>query len=173
MKRARRPDKNSVALAGEFAVLSQLAIHDFNASLTLGHTKGVDILVSNPNSKKMLRLEVKTSYSPRKKPEKNSKLFGRYHAQWMMHKASEKQRDSDLFYCFVRYKVNENNFEFFVVPNKIVARYLRAQHKYWRKRTPKAKTTDIRVFRLGLDDENDPIKTPKKKAFENRWDLLR
>ena len=35
---------NQVSLAGEFAVLSQLALRGYDANLTLGNTKGVDIL---------------------------------------------------------------------------------------------------------------------------------
>ncbi len=45
-----RPNKNSFALAGEFAVLSELALRGYDANMTLGHTKGVDILVSNPRT---------------------------------------------------------------------------------------------------------------------------
>jgi hypothetical protein len=48
---ARIP-KNSVALAGEFAALSQLAIRGYNASMTLGNTKNIDILVFDPVTKK-------------------------------------------------------------------------------------------------------------------------
>ena len=36
-------NNNQVSLAGEFAVLSQLFFRGFDASLTLGNTKGVDI----------------------------------------------------------------------------------------------------------------------------------
>jgi len=35
-------DKNTTSLAGEFAVLSQLALKGMVANMTLGHTKGVD-----------------------------------------------------------------------------------------------------------------------------------
>jgi len=31
--------KNSVSLAGEFAVLSKLALHGYDANMTLGNTK--------------------------------------------------------------------------------------------------------------------------------------
>ncbi len=177
MKKPPRPDKNSVALAGEFAVLSQLAIHNFNPSLTLGHTKGVDILVSHPESRKMRRIEVKTSYSTRKKSEKTSKIFGRYHAQWMMQEKSEDSADPDLFYCFVRYVANDQKYEFFVVPNKVVAKYLEAEHGLWRrshkKGSKKAQKNKIRIFRIGLDHVEYLIDTPKKKTFENNWNLLR
>ncbi len=43
-------NSNSVSLAGEFAVLSQLALRGYDANMTLGRTKGVDILVSNPKT---------------------------------------------------------------------------------------------------------------------------
>ena len=54
-------NSNSVSLAGEYAVLSQLALRGYDANMTLGRTKGVDILVSNPKTGKMLKLEVKTN----------------------------------------------------------------------------------------------------------------
>ena len=39
---------NSVSLAGEFAVLSQLALRGYVANMTLGRTKGIDILLADP-----------------------------------------------------------------------------------------------------------------------------
>jgi hypothetical protein len=45
--------KNQVSLAGEFAVLSQLALRGFDANMTLGNTKGVDILLSHPETAKL------------------------------------------------------------------------------------------------------------------------
>ena len=56
-----RTNPNSIALAGEFATLAQLALRGFDANLTLGNTKNVDILVSDPRSGKMYKLEVKTT----------------------------------------------------------------------------------------------------------------
>jgi hypothetical protein len=43
-------NSNSISLAGEFAVLSHLALRGYDANMTLGRTKGVDILVSDPAS---------------------------------------------------------------------------------------------------------------------------
>jgi hypothetical protein len=43
-------DKALVGLAGEYHVLAQLAERGYVGALTLGHTKGVDILVTNPRS---------------------------------------------------------------------------------------------------------------------------
>ena len=62
---ANQLNNNSVALAGEFAVLSQLALHGYDANLTLGRTKSVDILVSHPQTGRMYKLEVKTNHRGR------------------------------------------------------------------------------------------------------------
>ncbi len=53
---------NSISLAGEFAVLSQLALRGFDANMTLGNTKGVDILLSHQETGKMAKVEVKTHH---------------------------------------------------------------------------------------------------------------
>src|SRR5438309_11765781 len=89
--------KNSISLAGEFAVLSELALRCFDANLTLRHTKGVDILVSDPRSGDMFRIEVKTSYA--KQPTQD-KLFGHV-LGWIMNEKHESINDPKLFYCFV------------------------------------------------------------------------
>ncbi len=56
-----KPSPKSIPLAGEFATLSQLALRGYDANPTLGNTKNVDILVSDPESGRMYRLEVKTT----------------------------------------------------------------------------------------------------------------
>ena len=71
-------DSNSVSLAGEFAVLSQLALRGYDANMTLGRTKGVDILVSNPETGRMLKLEVKTNFRSSRGAGANSRLFGHF-----------------------------------------------------------------------------------------------
>lgn len=68
-------NKNSISLAGEFAVLSQLALRGYDANLTLGHTKNVDILVSHPETGKMYKLEVKTNYLSSRSAGSSSKLY--------------------------------------------------------------------------------------------------
>src|SRR5262245_16853406 len=89
-------DKNSVSLAGEFAVLSQLALRGYDANMTLGRTKGVDILVSDPNSNRMLKLEVKTNFRSKKSSGGNSRLFGRFISAWILGEKHEKIRERDL-----------------------------------------------------------------------------
>lgn len=93
-----RKDKVLTGLAGEYYVLAQLAERGFTAALTLGNSKNVDIIVSSPNGKKIIRLEVETSSLPLR----HEKLFGntRFHI-WAMGEKHEKIKDRNLIYCFV------------------------------------------------------------------------
>src|SRR5258708_8330515 len=93
---ARALNKNSVSIAGEYAVLSQLAARGYDANMTLGRTKGVDILVSDPNSGRMLQLEVKTNrgwlYG------RNTLLFWKYLCDLILAENNERIRDGNIFY---------------------------------------------------------------------------
>ena len=169
-----RPDKNSVSLAGEFAVLSQLALRNFNASLTLGNTKGVDILVSDPN-KKMYRLEVKTTRQRGKKDFKESKIFGTFLDKWIMNEKHERIVDPLLFYCFVLIleRGKEKRFRFFILPSGIVAKYVKEEHRHWREANRKegnrVKGTEMRTFRMGLNSEAYDLAPPLDDAYEDNW----
>ncbi len=139
-------DKNNVSLAGEFAVLSQLALRGFDANLTLGRTKGVDILASDPRTGRMFRVEVKTAYGAR---PAHSALFGHTLA-WVMNVKHERIADPDLFYCFVTIEPHADAFayRFFVVPSALVADYTARTHPYWLRHSPhlteKAMDTPVR-----------------------------
>ncbi len=163
--------KNSVSLAGEFAVLSQLVLRGYDANMTLGHTKGVDILVSDPKSVNMFRVEVKTSFAS--KPSR-SKLFG-LTLSWMMMEKHETNSDGKLHYCFVNIEKQTNIFRFFIVPSKIVADYVRIQHQFWLDHRPelseKEKSIPMRQFRIGLEDGSYGISTPLAKDYENKWEF--
>src|SRR6266481_7938656 len=89
----RKKDNNAVSLAGEFAVLSQLALCEYDANMTLGRTKGVDILVSHPKTKRMYKLEVKTKYRTSRKTSRKNKVFGTVIGEWMMSKKHETMID--------------------------------------------------------------------------------
>jgi hypothetical protein len=82
---------NSVSLAGEFAVLSQLALRGYDANMTLGRTKGVDILVSDPDSRRMWKIEVKTNYRKSREKPTGSRVFGRILSSWIMVKKHDRQ----------------------------------------------------------------------------------
>ena len=156
--------KNSIALAGEFLVLSRLSLKGYIATLTLGHTKGVDILLTNPETGKLFKLEVKTTTnSPTK-----SKHYG-LNIEWQMNIKHEDIKDENLFYCFVQLERGmPDNPRFFIVPSATVAKYVKEDDVYYftyEHRKP-VKHTDMRLFRIGLDDKSRGLPIAD---YENKW----
>ncbi len=166
-------NSNSISLAGEFAVLSQLALRGYDANMTLGNTKGVDILVSNPENGKMYQLEVKTNYRNTRNGISNSKIHGKTLSGWIMMKKHETMISSTLFYCFVNISKDTDNFKFYIVPSKIVAKYVKHQHKLWldAKKVEGKNVVDgeMRLFRIGTKLEKYHIPTPLAEKYENNW----
>lgn len=81
--------------------------------------------------------------------------------------------DKNLYYCFVNIENKTNLFRFFIVPSKIVAKYVEVQHKFWLDNHPKLKNNvnSMRQFRIGLADNNYQISTPLASKYENNWDF--
>jgi hypothetical protein len=171
----QKKDNNSVSLAGEFAVLSQLALWGYDANMTLGRTKGIDILVSNPVTSNMYKLEVKTKYRNSPKEQHESQIFGRVKGGWIMNVKHESCSDPSLFYCFAIISPLKTAFEFYMVPSKIVAIYVKEEHVHWLKQTKKlgkpGKDSKIRTFRIGFEGETYPIATPTTKECQNNWEF--
>ena len=184
-----RIPKNSVGLAGEFATLSQLALHGYDASMTLGNTKNIDILVFNPKTNKTRQVEVKTNLEKRKGPT-DSELFGIFVTSWQMHEKHERIKQPDLFYCFVHINTNptdplkKKSVRYFIVPSAVVAKYVREEHRAWLEADPSHKTSDRRTFRIGVTEHRKvkvraPRKTnvrvpsaPPAQNYEDKWELL-
>ena len=166
-------NKNSISLAGEFAVLSQLALRGYDANMTLGQTKSVDILASDPKNLKMYKLEVKTNH--RNTRPQVSKIFGKIVSGWIMNKKIESIIDPDLFYCFVNIEKQSNTFKFYIVPSKVVAKYVKEEHQLYldvkKQENKKVADTPIRMFRIGLKDEQYAIDTPTVEQYENNWEF--
>lgn len=170
--KSKRTNNNSIALAGEFAVLSQLALRGYDANMTLGRTKSVDILVSDSNTGKMLKLEVKTNLRSSRSAGGNSRLLGKFLSAWIMSKKHEKIRDPDLFYCFVNISEDTKHFRFFIVPSEVVANYVKAQHRLWLDADEKHdRDNTIRIFRIGLKSEKYPTPTPTVEQYEDNWEF--
>jgi hypothetical protein len=166
-----RLDKNTIALAGEFAVLSQLALQGYDTNMTLGHTKSFDIFVSHPKTGIMFKLEVKTKYRSSSKKSTKSKLFGEVVGNWIMDKKHETNKDPALFYCFAIFCEPTNTFQFYIVPSKVVAKYVTEEHQLFlrekRREGKESKDTDIRIFRIGFNKKEYPIVTPLAQSYHN------
>lgn len=150
-----------VGLAGEYYVLAQLAHRGFVGTLTLSHTKGVDILVANQAMNKLYKVEVKTT----QKPPWNETLFGptpQY--MWPMSVKHETMYTPNLFYAFVHLGMAKERPRFFIVPSKAVAKYVRWQHRHWLStRKNPVKETPMRKFRIPIDDPD---------GYEDNWGVF-
>lgn len=166
--RTSKVDSNSVSLAGEFAVLAQLALRGYDANMTLGRTKNVDILVSDPNSTRMLQLEVKTNF---RKVGASSRIHGKIVSAWIMNQKHEQLRDPTLFYCFVNIATDTKHFRFFVVPSNIVADYVTTSHKVWLQDDSSHQDSTMRKFVIGTKMEKYRFPTATKEDWEDNWDF--
>lgn len=162
--------KNQIALAGEFAVLSQLALRGYDANMTLGNTKSVDILLSHPETRTMYKLEVKTHYDNN---SYSSKDFGFVESHWRMGDKHESIDDPTLFYCFVSIAKDTHSFDFYIIPSARVAKFIRESHKYWLGGDQKRKDSTMRSFMLGKKGETYKLDMPFVDDYKGRWDLLK
>lgn len=162
--------KNQIGIAGEFAVLSQLALRGYDANMTLGNTKSVDILVSNPESKNLYKIEVKTHYDSN---SYCSKDFGYIESHWRMQQKHETIEEPNLFYCFVSIAHDTNHFNFYIIPSFIVAQFVRDSHRYWLNGDSKRKDSMIRSFMLGKEGETYGVQMPLLEDYKDRWDFLK
>jgi len=142
---------NSVlsGVAGEYLVAAELTRQGYIASITLRNTKGVDVLVSNEKATKTVGIQVKTNQDSTK--------------WWLLGKKAEDYFADNLFYVFCNLN-NGSKPDFFVVPSKIVAKFVRENHQRWLntpgKRGQKHKDNPLRQFR------------DKESNYLNRWESL-
>jgi len=154
-------DKSQIGLAGEFYTLAQLTHRGYVATLTLGNTKGVDILVTNQEINRLYKVEVKTT----SKRLRHERLFGdSLFYIWAMSAKHEQVRDENLVYCFVALGDADQKPEFFLVSSEDVADYVKKQHRHWLDtRQRPVKDTTMRNFRI---EENDP------QGYRDDWSVF-
>ena len=142
---------NNINLAGEFYAMHTLFRHGYVPTLTLGNTKGVDILVYNPTNQRQFTVEVKTS-----SVTKNEQHFGGENIGWRMGKKHEEIISDNLIYCFVFISANlTEKPRVFFVPSVEVAKYVFWEHEHWLHNVPHkkdVKDTDMRSFRILTTD---------------------
>lgn len=127
----------NAGVAGEYFVAAELCKRGFIASITLRNTKGIDILASDSRAGKTVGIQVKTRQ-------------GKGHA-WVMGEKAETFHAKDLFYVFVNLRGLTERPNYFVVPSKIVATFIKSNHRKWLQ-TPGRQgqphnDTNMRTFR--------------------------
>ena len=140
--------QNNIGLTGEFYAMHRLLLEGYEACLTLGNTKGIDIFVYNPRNGKQFKVEVKTSTTIA-----NEKLFGK-NMKWIMNKKHESVNDKNLIYCFVFIdKTGKEKTRIFFYRPEDINLYLYTQHKKWlhAEHKNKVKDADMRIFRISSE----------------------
>lgn len=93
----------------------------------------------------------------------------------MMSKKHESVEAENLFYCFVNISKDTSVFKFYILPSKVVAKYVQQEHALWlkvkKKESKQVKETDMRIFRIGTQTEKYPIATPAAEQYENNWEF--
>lgn len=138
-----------VGIAGEYFVAAELSRRGYITSMTLRNTPGIDILASNKDATKSVGIQVKTTRG--KNPS------------WMMSKKAERKIAGNPFYVLVCLTPNSAP-SYYVVPRKVVAKYVSKSHKHWMK-TPGRKgqahrDSSLRKFR------------DREYQFKDAWNLL-
>jgi hypothetical protein len=170
-------------LAGEFSVLSRLSMEGLIGTLTLGNAKSVDILVLNPITNKMFKLEVKSRFKQgvvkSSQFEKGDAFFA-----WPRLSAHHEQIiDKNLFYCFVEIADENSLPKYFIVPSEEVAEYVKWENKHWWTKPHKSRKTGkivslkeseetgnknlMRTFRINVNTGTNEL-YPNKK-YLNNW----
>lgn len=162
--------KNQIGLAGEFAVLSQLALRGYDANMTLGNTKSVDILLSHPETKNMYKLEVKTHYDNHSYVSAD---FGHVEAHWRMGDKHETINDPTLFYCFVSILQSTHSFDFYIIPSAVVAKFIQESHKYLLSGKDTRNDSKMRSFMLGKKGGEYKLDMPIAEDYKGKWDFLK
>jgi hypothetical protein len=141
----------NAGVSGEYFVAAELTKRGYIASITLRNTKGIDILATNAEATKTANIQVKTRQGK-----------GR---SWVLSEKAETYFAPRLFYIFVNLRGLTDRPEYFIVPSKKVADFVKKDHSDWLvtpgKNGQKHNDTTMRQFH-----------DPKEKYLE-RWDLLK
>ena len=137
-------------IAGEYFVAGELSRREIMASITLRNNDSIDIGASKAGGKTLFAIQVKTSQNAVR--------------SWPMSDKAETLISDNLFYVFVLLNGLLERPSFFIVPSKIVAERVRADHEKWFS-TPGRKGQPHNVTRMRKFNEIDG-------EFLEKWDPL-
>jgi hypothetical protein len=144
-------EKGKTGVSGEYFVAAELSRRGFVASISLKNTKGIDILVSSEDGSKTRAIQVKSSSDETR--------------SWILSQKAEDNFNENLFYIFVNLKSLEDRPDYYIVPSKIVAKYVKESHANWLRGTSKSGKSRNDTTMRKFDD------LPGK--YLEKWDLLK
>jgi len=101
MKKPGR-DQQLTGMAGEFLTVGKLFKRGYQASVTFGNAKAIDVLVYNPRSDKSFNVQVKTLRNKNCFPMKKENL------------------NPDHIYVFILLHAFEQPEEYFILPGRVI-----------------------------------------------------
>lgn len=111
-----KPDLQNIGNAGEYFIASVLSGHGFTTTITLGRAEAYDIIAISPTGK-TIKIQVKTSWAKT--------------TAWRLGEKNEDVAADDFFYAFVSLNEMKGSPEYWIVPSKIIAPYIKELHKIW------------------------------------------
>ena len=143
-------DSGLTGIAGEYLVAGELSRRGYVASITLRNTRGIDIVATNKDASKSVGVQVKASSGSQR--------------NWILNKKGEDFYSDTLFYVFVNLKELDERSDFFIVPSKVVADFIKFGHAEWLKA----------LSRNGQPHRDTTMRqySDKEGNYLERWDLL-
>ncbi|MFA7708408.1 MAG: group I intron-associated PD-(D/E)XK endonuclease [Candidatus Pacearchaeota archaeon] len=142
-----KPDNNNIGNAGEYFIASILSAKGYTTTITLGRAEKYDILAIRPKGQKTIKIQVKTAWYDNKKFR-------------LTPKDGILDKDLNYFYAFVTLKENKEPWDYYIIPARIVAKYVSESHKSWLSRPNmkggKHNDSSVRCFSAKLN-----VDTPK------------
>jgi hypothetical protein len=136
--------------SGEFYAAAELSRRRFIATITSRNAEGIDILAAKPGSGRAIKIQVKTIQGATKR--------------WVLREKNESECGEGHFYIFVRLGALGSRPTFHIVPGKVVAETIKAEHAKWvgglKRDGTNRKNGSMRKF------------SDKDGAYLEKWDLL-
>jgi len=117
MTNSEKLTNSLTGISGEYFVAAELSRRDFMASITLRNNDSVDIHASKLSNNKIFAIQVKTNQSGNR--------------SWILNKKSELHQKENFFYIFVSLKGEAERPQYFIVPSKNVADFVKRSHTHW------------------------------------------
>jgi hypothetical protein len=138
-------------IAGEYFVAAELSRRGFMASITLRNSDSIDIHASKLSENKIFAIQVKTNQAGKR--------------SWVLNKKAENHIKDNFYFIFVSLRGEYERAEYFIVPSKVVASYVKKKHQDWLS-TPGKK---------GQAHNDSTMRKYEDSAGEylERWDLLK
>jgi hypothetical protein len=165
-------EKPLVGACGVFYVSAELSRKNWIAMPTIRNTSGIDIIATKDD--KVVNIQVKTN------------SYGKI--KYLMNKSNEELIDDNLYYVFVTLKDENERPDFYILPSRLVANYIKETQKKWvhlkpRRRPMRAdekeettkkrrETTTMRQFPNYIGKSIPSFKDFEITDYRDKWEKL-